>query len=332
MKYLGRLNRDDPLFAYLREDIFPQFLDGIRPNHFRVFQFPASNAVFLYEDTSSQRKVIGKFFQRPDKDPQQAWESAEHEWRYMQALRNIGFNSERLYIPQAFGISRQRNSVLIEEHCVGQSLSDVIAQSIAKHDDQMLYARLTDLALFLAKLHNRTARPEGVHFDTQFPYFDKIMARLQRRHRITPSQWREIYQYRGQWQKLGSMWSDQQVLIHGDATPSNFLFAGSRRTIAIDLERMKLADRTYDVGMIAAEMKHHFMRTTHHATRSEPFIGHFLWEYCTHFPDRHAAFAAITERLPFYMGMTLLRIARNSWLDWHYSQALVHEAIHTLRR
>ncbi len=332
MKYLGRLQPHDPLYDYLKERIFPHFFAEYHPHQFRVFQFPASNEVFLYEETHSRQRVIGKFFGRMDEDPRQAWERAHHEWQNMHHLRHLGFNSQRLYIPQPLGIVREMNSLLMEEYCAGQSLSNVIAESIRHHDADALYARLTDLAYFLAKLHNWTVQSETVCFDDNFSYFDKIMARLQRRHRISAHQTHEIYTYREHWRQTGSMWSDRQVLIHGDATPANFLFAPHHRTIAIDLERMKAADRAYDLGMIAGEIKHHFIRTTHHGEHAEPFIGHFLWEYSTHFPDRHAAFTAITERIPFYMGMTLLRIARNSWLDWRYSQSLVHEAIHVLRR
>jgi len=59
---------------------------------------------------------------------------------------------------------------------------------------------------------------------------------------------------------------------------------------------------------------------------AEPFIGHFLWEYCGYFPDRDSAFRAITLRVPFYMGITLLRIARNSWIDETYRYRLIREA------
>jgi hypothetical protein len=64
---------------------------------------------------------------------------------------------------------------------------------------------------------------------------------------------------------------------------------------------------------------------------AEPFIGHFLWEYACHFPDRDKAFAAITRRVPFYSGLTLLRIARNTWIGDKYSRQLLDEARKTLR-
>jgi hypothetical protein len=88
----------------------------------------------------------------------------------------------------------------------------------------------------------------------------------------------------------------------------------------------------FDTGRIAGELKHFFMRATGNKDAAEPFIGHFLWEYACHFPNRDSAFQSITGRTPFYMGITLLRIARNSWVDPEYRHRLVNEAKECLRR
>jgi ribonucleotide monophosphatase NagD (HAD superfamily) len=56
------------------------------------------------------------------------------------------------------------------------------------------------------------------------------------------------------------MWQDRQVWLHGDATPANFLFGHSMDVAAIDLERMKRGDRMFDVGRVAGELQHAFMR------------------------------------------------------------------------
>jgi aminoglycoside phosphotransferase (APT) family kinase protein len=106
------------------------------------------------------------------------------------------------------------------------------------------------------------------------------------------------------------MWEDNQVLVHGDATPSNLLFGRDLSVIAIDLERMTRADRVFDLGRIAGELQHYFLQAKGNTHGAEPFIGHFLWEYACHFPDRDRAFRSITGRLPFQMALTLLRIAR----------------------
>jgi Ser/Thr protein kinase RdoA (MazF antagonist) len=118
--------------------------------------------------------------------------------------------------------------------------------------------------------------------------------------------------------------------VHGDVTPSNILFGEGLWVIAIDLERMKYADRVFDVGRVVGELKHFFLQ---HADgrEAEPFIGHFLWEYACHFPDRASAFASVTRRLPFHMGLTLLRIARNSWISSNHRERLIAEAQTVLR-
>jgi hypothetical protein len=64
---------------------------------------------------------------------------------------------------------------------------------------------------------------------------------------------------------------------------------------------------------------------------AEPFIGHFLWEYACHFPDRERAFRSITGRVPFQMALTLLRISRNSWISQTHRRRLIEEAKITLR-
>jgi len=127
------------------------------------------------------------------------------------------------------------------------------------------------------------------------------------------------------------MWQDQQVLVHGDATPANFLMGSGLQVTAIDPERMKYADRVFDIGRIAGELQHTFLQATGAAQAAEPFIGHFLWEYACHFPDRHSAFRAICGRVPFQMALTLLRIARNDWISREHRQRLLAQARTTLR-
>jgi aminoglycoside phosphotransferase (APT) family kinase protein len=127
------------------------------------------------------------------------------------------------------------------------------------------------------------------------------------------------------------MWADQQVWLHGDATPANFLFGGGMDVGAIDLERMKRGDRMFDVGRVAGELQHAFLLGTGDHQRAEPFIGHFLWEYAGHFPDQNTAFASITERLPYYMALNLLRVARNDYIDREHAGRLVAKAKELLR-
>jgi hypothetical protein len=70
---------------------------------------------------------------------------------------------------------------------------------------------------------------------------------------------------------------------------------------------------------------------TRHPHLAEPFIGHLLWEYSSHFSDRDAAFVSITARTPFYMALNLLRISRNDYIGRHHAGKLIEQAKHTLR-
>ena len=128
------------------------------------------------------------------------------------------------------------------------------------------------------------------------------------------------------------MWQDREVLVHGDATPSNFFFGDGPHVISFDLERVRRTDRLFDLGRITAELKHFLLRMTGSPAAAEPFIGHFLWEYSRPFPDREQTFRAITGRLPFYMGMNLIRIARNNYLDRNYRRRLIEIAASCLER
>jgi aminoglycoside phosphotransferase (APT) family kinase protein len=223
------------------------------------------------------------------------------------------------------------NSLLVEEYCSGQSLSNVITDAILSQQPDRLYGKLTALAYFLATFHNRTANGYGVNFHEDCAYLDRLVHKLAEKQFIS---WDEVHEFswlRDRWREQPRMWEDQQVLVHGDATPSNFLFGHGLSVVAIDLERMKRADRVFDIGRITGELQHFFLQITDNKYAAEPFIGHFLWEYACHFPDRDSAFRSICGRVPFQMGLTLLRIASNSWIDHDYRRRLIEEAKITLR-
>jgi hypothetical protein len=95
---------------------------------------------------------------------------------------------------------------------------------------------------------------------------------------------------------------------------------------------MHPADCVYDIGFLAAELKHHFAWQLIQSNAAEPFISHFLQSYCEGFPDSEAVFTAITQRNPFYMALGELRIARNPWLPLKHRTWLIEEALRCIRR
>lgn len=332
--YIGHLPSHDPLHHYLQYDILPQI--GLDNQHvkFRVFRMGGSNEVYLYEEKHSNVQVVGKFFAgngHAGSHIPEKYQRMQQEFHNLHLMRSHGLVGYPHYVVRPLGHNGWLNSLLVEEYCGGESLSSIITDAILYGRSERLYAKLTALAYFLATFHNRTANGYGVNFHEDCAYLDRLVRTLAKKQFI---HWDTVHEFswlRERWHEQPRMWQDQQVLVHGDATPSNFLFGQGLSVIGIDLERMKRADRVFDIGRITGELQHFFLQATANKYAAEPFIGHFLWEYACHFPDRESAFRSICGRVPFQMALTLLRIARNSWISHDHRQRLIEEAKITLR-
>lgn len=331
--YLGHLPEQDPLFHYLKDEIQPKIAVPGRRVKYRVFQLHGSNDVYLYEEKYSGTKVIGKFFLNSIvHDPAVANRRLVRECHNLARMREFGFDASPHYIARPLGCNPSLNELLVIEYCYGELLSSIIRRSIQSHDDGLLYSKLTALAYFLAAFHNRTVTGMQVNFDDSCAYADTLIDRLRTQQLIDDNCVGELRYLRDRWREHPDMWADRQVIVHGDATPENFMFGDGLNVISFDLERLRPQDRIFDTGRIAGELMHFFLLNTGNKYAAEPFIGHFLWEYACHFPDRERTFQTTTRRIPFFMGITFLRIARNDWLAWDYRRKLVHEGKLCLRR
>jgi len=327
-QYVGHLSSRDPLYPYLVHDILPKMSSHNGRADFRVFSMKHSK-VYLYEECHSNALVVGKFFANGHQTTEAA-QRMRREFDNLELLRGFGLAGYPHHVVRPLGTNAWLNSILVEEYAPGVPLSAFVNDAIHHGQSQPLFDKLTALAYFLATLHNRTANGLGVDFHQDCAYLDRLVRKLQTQQVIGAWDADELYWLRDRWREKPRMWEDSQVLVHGDATPSNLLFGRGLNVIAIDLERMKRADRTFDLGRIAGELQHYFLQAGNKQA-AEPFIGHFLWEYACHFPDRDRAFHSITGRLPFQMALTLLRIARNSWVSAPHRRQLVEEARIMLR-
>ncbi len=331
-RYLGHLPPGDPLDGYLRFDIAPQMALRGTPTGFRVFQFAYSRDVYLYEEMGGAFRVVGKFF-----PPGRRWAQGlvrpptETEFQNLIHLHRQGLNGSPFRIARPLGYNPWLHNVLILEYFEGQLLGDVINQAIRRNRRERLFRKLSAMAEFLAQLHNRTAGDWTVDFGHSYEYMGRLIEYLVQKRGMDRSEADVFYHLRENWRNRTCMWEDRRVIVHGDATPSNFKVGSGRQVMIFDLERMMWADRVFDLGRLSGELKHFFMQSTGDRWAAEPFIGHFLWEYCGHFQDRQEAFRSVTRRIPFYLGITLLRIARNSWIDWNYRRQLLEEAKENLR-
>ncbi len=326
-KYVGYVAGEDPLHGFLSTIMRDRLQVRERQLAFRVFRLSGSNEVYAYQEKFSGTKVICKFYGtrfRPDLD-KAAW-MARQEYDCLRTLRRYNLVGSPHHVIRPLGVSRDINGVLAVEYYPGEEFSHAIARATQQRDEAHLYRRLTALAYFLATLHNRTANGATVRFDPECQYFDSIVGRLRKAHRIGQRDADELSGLRDSWRERPRMWQDRQVWLHGDATPANFLFGHDMDVAAIDLERMKRGDRVFDVGRVAGELQHAFMRDSGDRHHAEPFIGHFLWEYSSHFPDREQTFQSVTARTPYYMALNLLRIARNGYIGQDYCSRLVKQA------
>ncbi|GAA1001638.1 phosphotransferase [Subtercola frigoramans] len=330
--YVGYVSGDDRLHGFLSAIIHDQL--GMRESRpaFRAFRLNGSNEVYGYEEKSSRARVICKFY-----GPKYGWDrdraarTASDEFESLHRLRGYDLVGSPHHVIRPLGVDPETNGVLAVEYYEGEQFSTAIRRCTEYGDDAHLYWRLKALAFFLATQHNKTANGQEVDFGSDSRYLDGLVGRLRKRNKIGQWDADELLWLRDLWAERPRMWQDQQVWLHGDATPANFLFGHGLDVAAIDLERMGRGDRMFDVGRVAGELQHAFMSATGDARRAEPFIGHFLWEYSSHFPDRGAAFASITSRAPFYMGLNLLRISRNDYVGADYRRRLIRQAKRLLR-
>jgi thiamine kinase-like enzyme len=272
---------------------------------------------------------IGKFFKSSDIN--RAGIKGKTEFENLLFLRSIGFSTSPHYVVKPYGFNPFIDNILVLEYLSGEPLSQIINNAVFYSHRKRLFKTLSALAYFLATLHNRTAGDYTVYFDDHYHYMGQLLTSLTKKQRIGRKHSEDFWSLRDHWRSRSCMWEDRNVIVHGDATPANFLFSDEGDVMAIDLERMKWSDRVFDLGRLCGELKHFFFKATHNPLASEPFIKHFLWKYSHYFPDKEITFRSITRRLPFYMGITLLRIARNSWIDDNYSRQLIHEAKQILK-
>lgn len=324
--YLGVLDRGDPLYDVLALRIYPELREPV----FHVERLSRHRLVYRYREAQTNRAVVGKFFDTHDRDETKVTR-IKSEYRNLIRLRYLGFNTHPHSVVNPLCREERIGLALAEEYVGGRDLDHYLRRAAWRGAVDALERVLDRLVDFLHQLHSRSAPSNGtrgrmtVRLDDAGEYFARLVAKLECQELLDPEAAAAYLRLRDRWLARSRM-NAGAVTVHGDATPTNFLFPTAEDVVAIDLERMKMADRAYDLGMVCGELKHAFMWRTGRRDLSEPFIGRFLRRYAGHDPEPTDAFRQITSRIPFYMALTELRIARNTWLDWEYRQRLVREA------
>ena len=269
--------------------------------------------------------VVGKSFECEFMALDEAYVEAEKEILNLKLLRErfrMDKDTDRVVAP--LGNNRELPTMLFTEKAPGQALDYYLARAIFEQQREELFEKLSYLARFFVKLHQGSKTDRTVLPEQPQTYLQRLLSVLSEEF-LDSCQRATIEQYADGWWHNGSVFAmDREVIVHGDATPTNFFFY-ENNVIGIDLEDMKWADRCWDLGFIAAELKHHFMWRTGDGWAAEPFIGHFLWQYVVNYTESQFLYI-ITRKLHLYMALGLLRIARNRWLDASYRKSLILEA------
>ncbi|WP_292490364.1 phosphotransferase [Methanoculleus sp. 10] len=254
----------------------------------RVYRIePASHVVCRYE-FSGGVSVIGKFFGAPT--------GANSRYDPRKAMKNEYYRIQRVSglvrVPHALAAKSRFHAVLVTDYIPGPTIRELIAAKVS------LYDHLTGVAHLLRRLHDNTRT--SCNRAREFSYFHKMLDQNQ-----LPEHRRERFNHLlGAWWHSPRIRRDEGCMVHGDATPANYLVGNG--VWAIDFEGSRNhAHPIRDLGILAAELK-----APHgNGSRAEDWIGHLLW----HYSNGEEEFRHYTRDLPFFMALGYLRIARLPW-------------------
>lgn len=323
---MTRLPATDPLARALLELLEPEAFLTTPSGEVFLEPLPSSRTVCRFTFPEGRYPVVGKLYSAyPVATPVDRSLAREYE-NYLQApaLGLNNGNGSRM-IPRLLGRRPEVCLGLLLAAVPGPDLDQLLGRASIQGEYGPLYHALDSLARLLAFLHTRPVHEEQVSAGPAMAYLDKLTGQLAEMGLLTREERQILEEERGAWEPALAELSDFQVLIHGDATPTNFLFPNGR-AVALDLERLRLGDRLWDLSWVAGELKHAWGWRTRNMLGAEGAIRHFFRAYLAAIPHGAARAPRIFRLNPFYMALAELRIARNAYLSWDYRRELVAEA------
>jgi Phosphotransferase enzyme family len=335
-EYLGILSPDDSLYSFLWHDVLERVLgvDQDRPvfDVFRLNRLTDNWSIFRYAERKSSIRLVCKFygnkwlFDGEESGLVPRAELMRREFENLQRVRALGFDHPPRRVVRPLATNETINCVLVEEFAPGSDLNFYIRAAIHAGEGPQLRDRLTDVACFLADLHNSSRYDGAVGMAPVLAQLDEVIGQLANQRTIPSDQRQRLEQICDRWATSQDLVGGRPVLIHGDAKPDHFIFGGESDLTAIDLESMRAGDRAADLGSMAAGLKHLFFHQTGNAWVGEPFIQHLYSSYADLLPPSTDDFWGLTFRGRFYMGYTALRLSRNPLLDYIHRNSLIEYA------
>jgi tRNA A-37 threonylcarbamoyl transferase component Bud32 len=289
---VGLLGSGDAFRDWLSDVMADRLRD--RYCNVRVYRIePASHVVCRYEFAGEGFSVVAKFFGEPT--------GAQSRYNAENAMRNEYYRLKRaaewIRVPRPLAMRSDFHAVLVTDYISGVSLHDVLKK------ERHLFSHLTDVAHLLKELHDKTRR--YCNREREFAYFHRLLDQ----NGFSRSRRERFDRLLGRWWYGPEIDRRDGCMIHGDATPANYIF-GRDGVHAIDFESSwRHAHPMHDLGVLAAEIKAFFRSALGDGERAEPYIGHLLWEYSSGEGDFYRNCAV----LPFFMALGYMRIARLPW-------------------
>jgi Ser/Thr protein kinase RdoA (MazF antagonist) len=317
-----RLKASDPLAQALRRLLAPE---NSHPagGEVLVEPLPASRQVLRFT-LPEGGVVVGKFF-GTDPPLASADLSLAKEYDNYRHLPALGLDNGRPLVPRLLGRCPETSLGLLLEAVPGPDLDYFILNACQFGDQASLSRSLGKLARLLARFHARPVPAAPLAPDPALAYLDKVMGQLQAAGLLTREDIQGLSAERTWWESRFRDFADGPVLVHGDATPTNFLFPDGR-AVALDLEKLRYGDRLWDLSWVAGELKHAWGWRTRNFAGAEGSIGDFFGAYLAALPLAPPVLARMYSLNPFYMALAELRIARNLYLTRDYRRELVAEA------
>jgi len=316
----ARLRADDPLAGALQA-LLP---GALRPPPGEIFLTPlrASRPVYRFRLPQGHASVVAKlFYAYPPASSQDR--GLAHEYHNYFAALALGMASG--LIPRLLGRRPHLGLGLLLEDIPGPDLDSLLARAALHGERGPLDAALEKLARLLAFFHTRPLPAAEAAVAEAPAYLAKIRGQLQRMGLLSADDDLVLQEEGGAWLERLRRFPDRRVWLHGDATPTNFLFPDGR-AVAVDLERLRPGDRLWDLSYLAGELKHAWGWRTGDFGGSEAAIRRFFAAYLEAVPDSNGLAERLHRLNPFYMALAELRIARNDYLSWNYRLGLIAEA------
>jgi aminoglycoside phosphotransferase len=285
---------------------------------------PSSRPVYRLVCPESGSRAVGKFFLAyPPGLPADRGLVREYG-NYLWAAE-LGLSNGLRLIPRLLGCRAEVRLGLLLEDIPGPDLDRLLLHALSNGGGELLYRGLENLAGLLAFFHTRPVPDGPASPEPALNYLDRLQGQLMELGLLTPEDEAALEGEKVQWEAILNRSPESQVLVHGDATPTNFLFPDGR-VVALDLERLGVADRLWDLSWVAGEVKHAWGWRTGDLSGAEPYIRHFLASYLNAVQAAPELSQRVFRLNPFYMALAELRIARNGYLSWTYRLTLIAEA------